>query len=839
MKVEPGIIANPWVKGAVRGANIRTSDPRRSRVLTTSEVLLLETALIEGHHDRVDRYAIGAFLFQLYARARVSDLRNISKLELDLNDGSGFIEVRTYEHKNSRLGSGAGAVLILVAPYHGLHVQPWGQAWVQAATAVGFAFDKGHRGPILPRLSSDYSWSGDATDANETTRWCRGILAQLTGGSIDETFSSHGLKATPLSWTSKAGYPERTQLILGHHSLGSTGKTQESYAREVQAQPLRDLVECIAAIRRGLFHPDRTRSGMVTQGALGSHFKLGGTGAHDFVCAPPSDSAPSSAREPAPVEALQSSPHEEAGSPTKDGEASSGCQDEVADPQSEESESSGDSEGDTVYENFGKGITQDAIPDVNMGPDLDLFQNPKTKSLHARAKGSTGKLICGRSLDNMKTFQGKVFSHRWMCKQCIAGRPVRDIGALNSFLAKKQGRSVQWDRASVVNGTRAVELTVVGKVCETPSEESLTGLIQTEGAEPSRGSIAAVRHLVFEAQTLLVSQTKALVENREAETKDLAPAERRERIKTQSQRLAGITMSGQSECSFASYDLCMKLLTENCVSYLAPSKFITREAELRADKPRKELDLQHSTLIVKEREPDQVCDTSTALSLHHALHRRSLALDLIGVTDYFKVQAFVDFLMAHLHRSLPQAVAPLQSNRSCWPTVLPGFASQSSRQMGLGATKPAGCRLIRCGSDLRRTPRLSFTFSPVRAAPRVQLSAPVSILEIPKPPLQARSSAKVRARGKLRPRRSQPTCPRSLKACPPGPRPANAVVGALICRSDAPMQRWARTMWIPLEQPWRLPPPLLLHYPPLAPLSRCPAFSALKFSRVRAGFLPS
>ena len=95
---------------------------------------------------------------------------------------------------------------------------------------------------------------------------------------------------------------------------------------------------------------------------------------------------------------------------------------------------------DIVYESFGKGTAQDAIPEANMGPDLDVFQNPKTKSLHARAKGSTGKLICGRSLDNMKTFEGKVFSHRWMCKQCIAGRPVRDIGALNSFLAKKQGR---------------------------------------------------------------------------------------------------------------------------------------------------------------------------------------------------------------------------------------------------------------------------------------------------------------------------------------------------------------------------------------------------------------
>ncbi|CAE7513159.1 unnamed protein product, partial [Symbiodinium necroappetens] len=597
-----------------------TSDSRRSRVLATSEVLLLETALIEGHHDRVDRYAIGAFLFQLYARARVSDLRNISKLELDLNDGAGFIEVWIYEHKSSRLGSGAGAVLILVAPYHGLHVQPWGQAWVQAAAAVGFAFDKGHRGPILPRLASDYSWSGDATDANETTRWCRGILAQLTGGSIDETFSSHGLKATPLSWTSKAGYPERTQLILGHHSLGSTGKTQESYAREVQAQPLRDLVECIAAIRRGLFHPGRTCSGMVTQGALGSHFKFGGAGAHEFECAPPSDSAHSSVLEPAPVEIPQGSPREEAGSPTKDGEASSGCQDEVAEPQSEESESSGESEGDAVYENFGKGITQDAIPDVNMGPDLDIFQNPKTKSLHARARGSTGKLICGRSLDNMKTFEGKVFSHRWMCKQCIAGRPVRDIGALNSFLTKKQGRSVQRDRASLVNGTRAVELTGLLLVCdtcmsfrdvfsqgfnlgETPSEESLIGLIQTEGAEPSRGSIAAVRHLVFEAQTLLVSQTKALVENREAETKDLAPAERRERIKTQSQRLAGITMSGQSECSFASY----------------------------------ELDLQHSTLIVTK--------SGSLIKCAILLLPSASIMPFTGA-----VQASVDFLMAHLHQ---------------------------------------------------------------------------------------------------------------------------------------------------------------------------------------------
>ncbi|CAE7896276.1 unnamed protein product [Symbiodinium microadriaticum] len=71
---------------------------------------------------------------------------------------------------------------------------------------------------------------------------------------------------------------------------------------------------------------------------------------------------------------------------------------------------------------------------------------------------------------------------------------------------------------------------------ETLSEEALVNLIRVGDADPSRGSIAAVRHLVLEAQTLLVSQTKALVENRESETKELAPAERRERIRRSAYR---------------------------------------------------------------------------------------------------------------------------------------------------------------------------------------------------------------------------------------------------------------------------------------------------------------
>ena len=270
------------------------------------------------------------------------------------------------------------------------------------AKAVGFDFRKGHRGPLLPRLSCDYGWAGDAIDANETTRWIRTRLARLKGEEEDLTFSSHGLKATPLSWTSK-----------------------------VQAQPLGDFVECLSAIRPGIFHPDRTKSGMIAQGAssMGSRFSLDASGVERA-------SSPNASFECAPANCAPDEGDE-------DRLDSQGADGHVIDQEASdsESESSVESDGETQYESFGKGESQEVIPPVSVGPDLEIFQNPKTKSLHSRAKGSSGKLTCGRSLDDMKPLNGKVFSNRWTCKQCTANRPLRDVGAMVNSLSKKQGAS--------------------------------------------------------------------------------------------------------------------------------------------------------------------------------------------------------------------------------------------------------------------------------------------------------------------------------------------------------------------------------------------------------------
>ena len=76
---------HPAIKGAIRGAQERTKDFKQSQVLSVREVKILESLLFSQDVDPVDRYGAGVFLFQIYSRARVSDIRNLSRFEVDIN----------------------------------------------------------------------------------------------------------------------------------------------------------------------------------------------------------------------------------------------------------------------------------------------------------------------------------------------------------------------------------------------------------------------------------------------------------------------------------------------------------------------------------------------------------------------------------------------------------------------------------------------------------------------------------------------------------------------------------------------------------------------------------
>ena len=117
-----------------------------------------------------------------------------------------------------------------------------------------------------------------------------------------------------------------------------------------------------------------------------------------------------------------------------------------------------------------------------------------------------------------------------------------------------------------------------------PGEAELRGLLNSARPnEVSIGSLASIRRLMFDAQTLAIQNIKSQVDGSDSAKRELVPAERSVRIADQKARLAGYDLTGPLECSFASYDICVELQEKDAVYYLAPHKFTTRSSEVIKD----------------------------------------------------------------------------------------------------------------------------------------------------------------------------------------------------------------------------------------------------------------
>ncbi|CAE7203415.1 jockey\pol [Symbiodinium sp. CCMP2592] len=66
-----------------------------------------------------------------------------------------------------------------------------------------------------------------------------------------------------------------------------------------------------------------------------------------------------------------------------------------------------------------------------------------------------------------------------------------------------------------------------------------------------------------------------------------------------------------------------------------------------------ELDVVNSKITLKDQTVDLQCQLHTPLCLHHALHRRALAMDLAGVASYSVSMEFHEYLMSHLTMEPP------------------------------------------------------------------------------------------------------------------------------------------------------------------------------------------
>ena len=201
-----------------------------------------------------------------------------------------------------------------------------------------------------------------------------------------------------------------------------------------------------------------------------------------------------------------------------------------------------------------------------------------------------------------------------------------------------------------------------------PSEDQLRALLRPLAPESlGVGVVAAIRHLMFECQTLCLAHVKASVEGSE-----LAPAERTTRILNQKAKMQGLTLVGQLECSYASYDYVGAMLEKDSPLYLEPHRFDTRAAEVARERPGKELILDHNRISVRDKADKCKCAIQDPLALSQALQRRSLACDLMGACSYEAMHAWHSFLLDRMQQqappgwSRPTIEQVLRTDRAAW-----------------------------------------------------------------------------------------------------------------------------------------------------------------------------
>lgn len=223
---------------------------------------------------------------------------------------------------------------------------------------------------------------------------------------------------------------------------------------------------------------------------------------------------------------------------------------------------------------------------------------------------------------------------------------------------------------------------------ESPTNAQIDGLFNGV-ITPNPGTYASMKRLIFEAQTLLSADLQDKVHKTEDQVKSkMAPAERENRIKEQKNRLEGLRFKGEEECAYQSYDMVLNMMERDALIYMSPEKFATRRSELATKKTSKEISIDQSSLVVKDKLNELTCSTSTELETTNALRRRALAFDLVGGCPYHTMNSYHAELFDHLHLPPPPGYSSvsltqlLRADRAAWLHIAEKLPSLKRDQQG-------------------------------------------------------------------------------------------------------------------------------------------------------------
>jgi hypothetical protein len=157
------------------------------------------------------------------------------------------------------------------------------------------------------------------------------------------------------------------------------------------------------------------------------------------------------------------------------------------------------------------------------------------------------------------------------------------------------------------------------------------------------------RQLFFECFTMVQQELRLRLERTSDDVvvRKLAVPERAARFRAQENRLQGLVLRGELECSDALVDLCVSQYDSNRVAYISWQKCLSKSAEEAGIKKDPSIGQNLAGLLKlgeTVRLPD--ADTSTELLLKYALTRRALAYDQALLVTFGVSMVWVERLFA-------------------------------------------------------------------------------------------------------------------------------------------------------------------------------------------------
>ena len=239
---------------------------RPSDVLTVNDVEFLHRSFMDSTKSDIDRVFIGHLLHMLYAIARFSDLLAVSDLFLDSEDA--FLEVNAALHKGARSLDAKSKLLPIVAPAVGINGENWGKD-LSGSSSTSWPAQSERRAISLccwlPNKGVQ-GWNEGYITSQELNHFIKRLFSTSGRPIAGRKITTHSMKATTLSWCAKLGVLEEHRAILARHAKSVQGATV-LYSRDLITSALRSLTGVLSSIKDNGFHPDKTRSGMITPAA--------------------------------------------------------------------------------------------------------------------------------------------------------------------------------------------------------------------------------------------------------------------------------------------------------------------------------------------------------------------------------------------------------------------------------------------------------------------------------------------------------------------------------------------------------------------------------------------